>query len=165
MIRRLSFLVGLVMLCAACAMGQNPPPAPTFTVTVQPVMWRIAHNNEAGTDAVGTLKLTPRLTLRSDNYIAPNPGISANTAGVQFQQVLKDADYQVGAYGGVGAISSSITSHFAANYGGFINMDIAGSKTYTWNIVDAGGIFGKVSDGGVDTMNSFHIATAIKISF
>lgn len=162
--KRIIVLALAVLAVSLTAWGQAPV-APTFTVVTQPIMWRIAHNNEAGTDAIGTLKLTPKLSLRSDNLIAPNPGIAANTAGIQFAQVLKDADFQVGGYGGIGAVSSTVTSHFAAVYGGFVNMKLAGSNTYSWNVVDAGGVFGQVSDGGVTVQNSFHVATGIKISF
>ena len=156
-----------LLVAAPVAFAQSaPPPAPTFTVVTQPVMWRIAGSNEAATDAIGTFKLPdPDLALRTDNFIAPNPGISANFGGIQYAKELGKSAWQGYVSGGVGLVSSNVASHFGADVNGGLNFDIASSKTFSWNAVQASYIYGQVSDGGKVAQNSFAIATGIKISF
>lgn len=63
----------LMFLFGGAAHAQTPAPAPTplFSVSTQAVALRIGGQTVAGTDAIGSLNLTPNLQLRSENILAP----------------------------------------------------------------------------------------------
>ena len=152
------------IMTAGLAFGQ----APAFNVTTGPVLWRIGTAKEAATDAVGTLKVSqPKpnqiILLRTDNFVAPNPGVSLNTGGVAY--AYQKGIYQVSGNIGFGGVSSTLGASFGANFGAGLNLDFAKNQTFSWQAVEYQHVYGRVADGSVIAKNSDTLATAIKISF
>jgi hypothetical protein len=140
-------------------------PAPLiFTVTTEATMWRGAGQAEAGTDAIGSLEITPRWSARTDNIVLPGPGISIDTIGAQGCDVPKTSPFQFCGNGGFGAVTSPAPTHYAFNLGTHLNYDVNGNKTFSFKVFDVQYIHGGITDGGESTNNSVSFSIGLNIS-
>ncbi len=134
------------------------------TVTTLAVMGKFGSKLEAGTDAVGTLQITPKYAVRTDNVEFPTPGISADTAGVDYSGTFKNSRLSYDLNGGVGMISSPQPMHFAANVGGALNFQPKGEPKITIQLVNVEYWHGGVADGTTQTSNWFTVASGIQLN-
>lgn len=140
-----------------------PSTTPQFSFVTQAVYWNIAGHKEAATDIVGTMSVTPRWSVRSDNFDAPGPGIVVNTFGGQFCQPLGSTRLEACLNGGAGLVTSQAPNHAAFNGGASFNYDVDQSGRFGLQIGQIQAIHGGVSDGGVLTSNTYAVGVGIKI--
>lgn len=163
--KKILAIVGLLAFSAVPMLAQSTSGSGIQpTVTTQAVMGKFGKNYEAGTDAIGTLQITPKFAVRSDNVEFPTPGISANTAGAEYDGAFKNSELGYSLNGGVGMISSPAPMHFAANVGGTLNFSPKGEPKITIQLVTVQYWHGGVADGTEQTSNWFTVASGIQLN-
>ena len=136
----------------------------TFQVTSQAVMAGIGGKYEAGTDAIGTLTLSPHWSVRSDNVVLPGPGIGLNTAGAEYSATIPKSEFSYNLNAGVGMVSSPAPMHFAANVGGTLSFSPSGEPKLSITIITAQYFHGAVADGATQTSNWWTIGTGLELN-
>lgn len=167
---QLAAFIGFLLAGSLPLHAQTAPttttPATTlqFAITTEATVWHGAGQSEAGTDAIGTLAISPKWSARTDNIVLPGPGVTVDTIGAQGCTLPKKSLWQFCGNGGFGAVTSPEPSHYAFNVGSHLNYDVAGNKTFSFKVFDIQYIHAGIADGGQQTNNSFSISVGLNIA-
>ena len=138
---------------APAAVATTPNPStnlPTFTLNASVVTLPAGNQVSAATDIGGTFAVTDKLSLRSDNILAPAVNLGAYFGGIQYalptakllaKTNLDPAHFQFYATASAGQAriqvgSSDPVAHFAALAGGGANYDPSGTGKFSVNLFE-----------------------------
>jgi len=148
-------LFALFLQTSGTAFAQNPPaPAPVdvtmFSIASQAVAVRIGGQSVPGTDLIGSYAVTKRISVRSDNLLAPGNNLQLYGAGFDWKPPLSGLiskttlpkntfePYLTGTIGIVRNVPAAgpVKQHYAALLGGGVNYDPTGSGRFTVNLIE-----------------------------
>lgn len=150
--------VAVLLSLSVAAFGQTvattPNPsttAATFTLNASILSLPANSQTSAATDIGATFAVTDKLSLRSDNILAPAVNLSAYFGGIQYalptakiltKTNLDPAHFQFYLTGSAGQARVTVGSdptrtHFAALVGGGVNYDPAGTGKFSINLLEA----------------------------